>query len=297
MMRHVALLFAVCSSVAALAGCAGVPLRYPEVNALTTDEACARLARSTAQRHRVSGPIQAQLPGMAGVVARADVDVVFEQPGRLSLSVRSFFEQPMQVLASDGATVTLFDGTRSDGHFFCGDADEGSLTSLLPIPVLPDDAVGMFLAAAPLEGARCHLMHVDDTDGSYTVALDRPRRGGVVVRARVTDDALLEWRGYTSDGRPLLWMRYGEQRTTGGLPFPSQWTLSLYDPAGDPSRGPAKTVLFANRGLEVNGAPFNDAAFRLQVPENEACQPLPPTLPPPAPRPQTSGTSPPLTAP
>jgi hypothetical protein len=251
-------------------GCAHAQV-YPAVHDLTSDEVCARLTASAEARHNASGHVRAKLPGVAGVVAHADLDVVLERPARANLAVRSFFEQPMQVLATDGSEVTLYDSTRSEGRFFCGTADDGAFTSLLPIPVRPDDAVSLFLGAAPIEGARCKLTSVDDATGTYEATFERPRRGAVVVRARATDHAIVEERAFTGDGRPLLWMRYGDYVAQKGILFPRRWTLSAYQ--GDT----LSTVVFTSEGLDVNGAPFDDEAFRLAPPDGEPCLPLPTT--------------------
>ena len=143
------LLFSVVVAVAA--GCPR-PAPLPSLDGLT-DEVAVRRARAGGERRaRLVGTIKARLPGLEGVVASADLDVALQPRAMVSVAVRSFFEQPMQMLVTDGELVTVFDATQGQPVFFRGSADAATLARVLPLPLSPRETVAIFLARPPVEG-------------------------------------------------------------------------------------------------------------------------------------------------
>ena len=82
------------------------------------------------------------------MTARQWIDVALESPARLHIAVRSFFEQPMQVFATDGATMTIFDSTHPEGpRFYRGAVTGHALSGLFPFCAAPPEPSGWALYA------------------------------------------------------------------------------------------------------------------------------------------------------
>lgn len=253
--------------VVLLAGC---PRRepLPDLSSLTPEVARLRLEKEGARRARVAAVVKARAPGWQGVFASADLDVVVEAPANMLVAVRSFFEQPMQVFATDGATVTLFDGTGDAGpRWYEGPVGERSLAVLLPIPIPPQVAVPLFLGRAPAEGARARNLSIDEQARTYTLELQRDDRR-FLVTARIDDDVMTRAIVFTPDGRKLLTATLSEVRPVAGVPFAHRLALSL---AVD--EGPREVVLDA-RDVALNGPPYPAGAFLVVPPPGQQAAPL-----------------------
>ncbi len=243
----------------------------PDVTDLTPETARLRLAKEATRRVRANAVVKAKAPGWRGAFASADLDVVVEDPARMFIAVRSFFEQPMQILGTDGESVTMFDGTGGDGpRWFQGKVGPSSLALLLPIPLSPQIAVPMFLGRAPAEGARARNLQVDLQRRTYTIELEQAGARQLVT-ARLDDDVMVQTVVFTPDGRRLLVCEASDVRTIAGVPFAHRLTLKLF--ATD---GPTEVVLEA-RDVELNGAALPPEAFLVRPPPGTSAQALPET--------------------
>lgn len=238
---------------------------FPALRSLTDAQATARVHAAAARRQRMGGTVKAKLPGLQGVVMSADLDVALEPPARLSVAVRSFFEQPMQVLVTDGSVVTIFDASKGEAVFLRGPVTASALGKVLPIPLWPHEVVQVFLAHPP-DNARGRLVGVDEDAGTYDLWLEAFGAAPCQVTVRASDDAIVRWQHFQRDGRPLLDVRYGDLRAVGDAVMPYAWTLTVTEPR--------QTLLFIATDVIFNGAPLPDEAFRLEPPPGATVQPL-----------------------
>lgn len=244
----------------------------PELEGLTDAQATARIMNSAARRERMSGVVKAKLPGLQGVVMSATLDVAVEPAAKLSVAVRSFFEQPQQVLVTDGTLVTLYDATSGEPVFLRGPVSARAVAKVLPIPLLPDEVVALFLAR-PFAESRGRLIAVDHDKATYTVWLESPGHAPVQITARVGDDAIVRWQHFKRDGRPLLDVTYADHRSVTSergveAIAPFAWTITLVD------RTPPQALLFTASDVAFNGPPLPDDAFRLEPPPGVSVLPL-----------------------
>lgn len=239
----------------------------PDLDSLTDEVAAKRARASGARRARLVGTLKARLPGLEGVVASADLDVALQPTGMMSVAVRSFFEQPMQMFVTDGEVVTIFDATQGQPVFLRGRADSASLARVLPLPLSPREAVAIFLARPPAEGPS-RLVGVDEREGTYELWIESPDHGPCQLTVRATDDALLRWQAFRRDGRPLLDVRYGDLRASNGTVVPFSWHLRRLDVE------PEQALNFSATDITWNGPPLPDDAFRLEPPPGTELRPL-----------------------
>lgn len=259
----IALRAAAACALLLLGGCPrGAPL--PDVEHLTSAEvARQRLEREGMRRERLSGHVRARMAGLQGLFANADLDVLVERPAKLHIAVRSFFEQPMLVLATDGVFLSLLDLSREGGPVFArGPVDGRAFETVLPLEIWPQDLVALFLGVAPAAGAEALELAVDPRAGTYEVGLREPQGYISVVTARIEDDALVRWRRFERSGELLFDARYSDFRPHGEVAFAERLQLSL---PGATEEAP-REVRFEARQVEVNGAPFDPRAFRLEPP-------------------------------
>jgi len=244
----------------------------PTIEPLADADAIARLKRDAAGRARADTVIKAALPGLEGVVVNATVDVACEAPKKLSVSVRSFFEVPQQVLVADGGVVTLYDATSGAPRFAQGPANDKSLQRVLGLPLAPDDAVALLLGRAPLEpdkpgylAPRVRVFAMDAVARTYTVAIERVGRGALRWTARIDDDAVVAVSAFTGDGRHLLDATLAEHASHAGVLFARRVTVTT-------ATG-AVVVLTVQQG-RYNGEPLAPEAFTLALPPGVAVEKL-----------------------
>ncbi|MCC7070775.1 MAG: DUF4292 domain-containing protein [Deltaproteobacteria bacterium] len=252
--------------VAVAAGCPHQP-PLPNLDGLTDEGAAARARASGERRVRLAGTLKARLPGLEGVVASADLDVALQPQAMVSVAVRSFFEQPMQMFVTDGAQVTVYDATQGQPVFFRGNADAASLARVLPLPLTPREAVAIFLARPPLDGG-ARLAGVDRAAGTFELWLEPPDMGPCQVTMRATDDAVLRWRLHRRDGRPLLEVSYRDLREANGAIVPFAWHVRRLDVT------PEQALDFVATDVTWNGPALSAEAFVLEPPPGTELKPL-----------------------
>ena len=243
----------------------GAPL--PDLDSLTDDVAAKRARASGERRLRLVGTLKARLPGLEGVVASADLDVALQPYAMLSVAVRSFFEQPMQMFVTDGVQVTIFDATQGAPVFLRGSADAASLARVLPLPLSPREAVAIFLARPPATGP-ARLLSVDEHAGTFELWIEPPDMGPCQLTVRAVDDAILRWRAFRRDGRALLDVTYGDLRPAGGTTVPFAWNVRRRDVE------PEQALNFSATDVTWNGPALPDEAFRLDPPAGTELRPL-----------------------
>jgi outer membrane lipoprotein-sorting protein len=252
----------------AAAGCPPPRVSLPELESLTDAQATSRIVNAAARRERMSGVVKAKLPGLQGVVMSATLDVAVEPAAKLSVAVRSFFEQPQQVLVTDGTVVTLYDSTSGEPVFMRGPVSARAVAKVLPVQLLPDEVVAVFLARPLGATPKGRLVGVDHEKATYTVWLESFGHAPVQITARVTDDAIVRWQHFTKDGRPVLDVTYADLRAVGDAVVPFGWTITLVD------RTPQQALLFTAQDVTFNGPALPDEAFRLEPPPGVSVLPL-----------------------
>ena len=248
----------------ALAGC---PPRVPalDLGTLTDAQATARVHQAAARRARMSGTVKAKLPGLQGVVMSADLDVALQPRAMLSVAGRSFFEQPQQILVTDGKTVTVYDATSGAPVYKRGEVDGHSIQKVLPVPLWPHEVVEVFLAHPP-DDAKGRLMAVDEKAGTYELWMEPDGDAPFQITVRAADDAIVRWQHFRKDGLPSIDVKYGDLRAVGDAVMPFQWTLTVVDTK--------ESLVFVATDITFNGPALPDEAFHLDPPANVPLLPL-----------------------
>jgi hypothetical protein len=246
----------------------------PDIKQMTLEQAHGRLLAESERRQRVAGLYKARLGGVAGLVVSADLDVIAEWPARLHLAVQSFFGQPVQVLATDGERVTLYDARGEGGpRFFAGPATERSAELLLGVPLTVDEVVAAILGRLPPDATP--LAHAQESGtGRYTVVYTLPRGGRATVTAD-HDDVIRTLVVGEPGGAERFALTYDDIEDRGGL----RWATAIEVRAT--LAGKAETLTLSARDITVNGAALGDDVFSVGLPPGESFEPLPTGAPPP----------------
>lgn len=255
-----------------LALAAGCPRRtpVPGTEGLTPETARLRLEKEGMRRERMGGHLKARMDGLEGLLASADLDVIVEAPARLHIAVRSFFEQPMLLLVTDGVHLSILDTSQDSGPIFrTGVVDGSAFRHLLPFDVWPQELVALFLGVAPAAGALPRQLGIDERAGTYSVGLLEPGGRISVVDARLSDDALVRWRALDKTGRLLFDATYSDFEEMGGVTFAKRMRLALPDVDGG-----EQALRFEALDVEVNGEPYDPRAFELSPPPGVPVLPL-----------------------
>lgn len=243
-------------------GCHHPPTQTPEGPA-TPELARLRLEKEGARRTRLSGQFTARGEGLAGLLSSAEMDILVEVPARAHIALRSFFDQPLWILATDGATVSGFDATSATGpRWFHEPADGATFGQMLGVSLWPADLVAVLLGVAPAAGSEALQLALDEQRGTYEVGLREARGTLSIVTARRGDDCLLRWRRYDATGVLLFDVEYDSLTPLGDATVAGELVIRLPQASDDV---PAALRL-KGRELELNGAAFPDEAFRLHPP-------------------------------
>lgn len=253
---------------ALLASACAKPWLRPTGPEHTPEEARRRLEQQGERRLRMSGFLRARMSGLSGILSSAEVDVAVETPAKVFLSVRSFFDQPMYVVATDGTRATAIDATGGQAVFLSGPATANAFEELLGAELWPSEAVAVFLAIAPAAGAQANQIRYDHSDGTYTLWLTEASGRQSQVRARASDDALISWIAYHPTGKPVFSVAYSKLADRDGVVFPAKWELQARGPNG------GQSLVFEAIDLELNGEAFVPELFQLNAPPGAPHEPI-----------------------
>jgi hypothetical protein len=233
---------------------------------LPTDSLAMRLVDDRSLRLRMEATVVARATGVTGFLAQAELDVAAERPGRLHLSARSFFGQPLFAVLTDGETLTLYDTRDGTAVYARGDASRANIERLLGLPLAPKDVVDLLLGGAPdLPAASTRTVR---TDGERAI-LSGVRDDGlaIAIATRRTDDTILDVT--MGDGDSAITIAMSEHTRIDGLTMPGVVELAWRE-AGAP-----RSVRLTVREARLNGTPLGDEAFQLSPPDGVLFGPLP----------------------
>ena len=250
-----------------LVGCRTQPSPAPVIVDLTIQEALARQKKDCAQRLRIEGMIRAKVSGIQGLWANAKMDLVAEKPKNVHLAIRSFFEQPIQVISTDGQTLAIYDASGQSGpQFFQGPLHENTMALFSPIPISPQELVQMLLGCAPSMN-HGSSMTIDPKTETYTLQ-DEIKATVTRVTARLSDDTVLKSAILDSDHHPILEITYAAHRAIGGMTYPHEWVIRSHSQNG------TQSFTLKGQDLLFNGPPSDPVLFQMTAPPGMEVRPL-----------------------
>lgn len=239
----------------------------PNLTDVSMEQAVSRLQKECDQRFRMEGMVRAKVSGLQGLWANAKMDVVVEKPNKIHLAIRSFFEQPIQVISTNGTSLSVYDASGDGGaQFFQGALQHETLQKLSPIPVSASEFVNLLLGCAPL--ADSHLeMAIDQSSNTYTL-LGSKGEFYVEVTANLKDDALQKSVVMNMHQQPILEVAYEEYRSKGSLRYPVQWSIQSHSSHG------TQSFTLKGQDLILNGPPPDPLLFEMTAPPGLPVRPL-----------------------
>jgi hypothetical protein len=201
----------------ALAGCRTLPL---EPRALAPDDPrpalrLAALRALASERHALRATARSRSEGPGGCGFSNQLLLV-ERPASLRVEVIGLLQQRVMVLATDGTRYELY---RAEGPLEAGPVHPGVLEEVAGLPVTPEAAVGLLLAA-PLVPEEPALYAAEDAGGGLTLAwLDQ-------TLAFDAEGRLVALR-FRPDARDVLLARWSDWRDTPAGAFPHRLDLDL----------------------------------------------------------------------
>lgn len=188
--------------------------------------------------------------------------LVAQRPGAFRVETLTPFEQPVDVMACDGARISLL----REGRLFVGPATPANVARLLPLPLRPEEIVEVLLGGVPLPSDfQATGLSVEDelwrlelrgADGEQGILHVRPS-GGRVERA--------EW--LDASGNPRVRVRFEDfsRSDDGGPPFPKSIRVEV---------PPADTrVEIRLRDAETD-VELAEALFSIEPPPGGEAEPL-----------------------
>ncbi|MEN8160792.1 MAG: hypothetical protein ABFS41_12035 [Myxococcota bacterium] len=206
----------------ALSGCRSAPVSWAPLAAEDPrpEALRARLTTLAEGRHglRASGRVRSEGPAAAGFAKQL---LLVERPARLRVEVLGLLAQRVLVLATDGERYALYRAEQA--AIERGDVHPGVLNEATGLPLTPDAATGLLLAA-PLPPPDAPADAFEGSDGGLSLrwsdqTLDFDAEGRLVALA------------FHPGGRETLAARWSEWRDVSATAFPHRLELELFEPA------------------------------------------------------------------
>lgn len=255
---------ALCCWLLGILACHGREIR-PHVAMPSAEEARVRLEREGARRLRLDALLSARTSGPLSALGVARVDIALESPARMVVAVRSFFDQPLYTLATDGVVMTSIDSRGAEGaRYQAGPVNGQEMVAWLGVELWPHDVVHMFLGVMPVAGSEVLDYRVDEEGSTYQLRLREPSGRISEVTAQAQSDAPLLWSAYAPDGTLRFRVSYEGHTLREGITFSPRWRVEVFD-GGRPARVRGQATFDAD-WWQLNGEPHPDEAFRLSAP-------------------------------
>lgn len=188
---------------------------------------------------------------------RLNAVLLAQRPGRLRVETLSPLEQPVDVMVTDGARLSLLSG----GRLREGPATPENIARLIPISLWPKELVEVLLGGVP-RGERykpSSLGWHPEREGRWRLVLAGAGGETVELTLEPATRIVEEVRTFTSEGKLSFSIRYDEHEPITGLSgeLPRRIVLEMKDPELE--------VTIKLRELEVN-VPIASELFELKPP-------------------------------
>ncbi|MEO1232963.1 MAG: DUF4292 domain-containing protein [Myxococcota bacterium] len=195
-----------------------------------------------------------------------------ERPGSFRVETLTPFEQPVDVMACDGARIWLL----REGRLFAGPATPANVARLLPLPLRPDEIVETLLGGVPVpDGFTPTRIGVEDD--RWRLELEGPRGEQGVLRIRPEGPRVDRAQWLDVDGTLQVQVEFDdfEKAEDGGPPYPKSIRVEV-----PPSDTKVEIRLRdAETDVSLAGALFFIEPPPGQVPEPLGAQPAAPATP------------------
>ncbi|MBN4077437.1 DUF4292 domain-containing protein [Sulfobacillus acidophilus] len=227
---------------------------------ITTKSIINNLKNQGAKRTQMSGVLLAKQRGLKAILPGTTIDVIVQKPSSFYFSIRSFFEQPMQVLTSDSKQIYALDLTDlKNPQLWSYGVEEMSFFNILPIPLEADEIVNIFLGIAPLENAEISQIYFDEYKHTYALLLTQ--EAGIVTKIVIdaANDTLLKLTKINAAGQVVYDITYSNFSEVKGINFAHKWFFHI---ANDKDE---YDIILSAKNLSFNGKPLDDDVFKLEI--------------------------------
>jgi outer membrane lipoprotein-sorting protein len=259
-MRSPFALLLTCLGILVLGGCLPRPPAPPSASPATEAVLLKGLAADSAAFQSLKGVAKVKIAN-GGRSFSATQILLVQKPDRLRTEVLSFFGQPMLLLATDGAELTVFSTTKST--FYRGPATPRNLQRILRVPLRLDDLVHVLLYQVPvIEYERSSLGPGKPEGSLLTLFGDEGRRQTLRFDGR---RRLVE-ADYFRGEKHLLRITYGGFADQNGRSFPRTVHLDA------PPLNAEASVVFSDVTTNVT---IPESRFSLTPPPGTKVLPIP----------------------
>lgn len=189
--------------------------------------------------------------------------LVAERPGSFRFETLTPFEQPIDVMTSDGHRLWLL----REGRLFEGPATAQNVSRLLPLPLRPEEVVETLLGGVPVS-SRFRPIDVTIDDGRWLLHLDGFEQGK--GRLWVDPDTLrvLDAEHLTHEGAVLTAVHFAgfQKAQDGGPAVPTEIEIKV------PPQSMEVRIRFRETETDVQLPP---GLFVMAPPSGQTAEPLP----------------------
>ncbi|MCA9508700.1 MAG: DUF4292 domain-containing protein [Myxococcales bacterium] len=224
-------------------------------NARSLENYLAVIEQSNAKVHQIKAQADIRGNGLLGHFFHERADIVAQAPHYFLWSLRSFFESPASIIASNGKFISVYDISNNAQPFHRIPLSENSVVELMDFPFQPKILLNLLLNKIDLRGAKNLKLLTNKNIWLVKADLD----GDWHVHASFNEDEryFREIAFEQKKHKIKYRVRYGEMHREQGLSFPT----SLMVVASMNGRSLKFNMRFEQ--LEINGFDISPDTFLL----------------------------------
>jgi len=247
----------------ACAGHLGCVKRIPFERPPDLDEAGVRrrLEGQCAARKQVVVKLKANSYGIKRLIGSVELQLIAQSPDQLFLEARSFFDQPMLVLTSNGKEVNWLDLRDPSGpRFGTETANSTRVVDIFGVELTPLEVISLALGTPPIYDAQVEDIQFDADKNIYSASFMQKNGRKIRCAFRTVDDTISSCAVYKTNGELVYDLLYEDFRRVGLLQVAHRWILKVRQ------NNEENRLKLVALDLQFNSDMFPESTFHLEAP-------------------------------
>lgn len=239
----------------------GCPITMPlkKIEIVTPEIILKKFNADAKKRYQISGTFVANATGIKRLFGSVNLDIVAQAPTSLYLSVRSFFNQPARVIATNGIMVHCLE-TSSAGtpNYFKHAVDGKEIAELIPLPLTVNEVVEVMLGIVDTKKLTVTNIEMDYRGENYLVTLRNQKKNITELTVRIVDNVILNRRQKDANNNEIYSVAYDDFHSVKGIDWAHRWNFTVK------LKNKSYGVTIKGESIDFNGKLFDEDTFYIE---------------------------------
>jgi len=243
-----------------LVGCPKA-MRVSKIPKVTPEIVLKKLEQEVAKRYQVSGTFVARSTGVKKLLGSIEVDLVAKTPQSLYISIRSFFNQPARVLATNDQLIYLLEmqDPLNPKYTVCPNNGE-EIETILPLPLTAEEVVEILLGIVSIKDKKINDIEIDYQGETYVAVLEDKQGSKTEITMSMSDNVVLKRARLDKSGRQIYTVVYEDFQEEEGVNFAQRWNFEVN------LKNKSYGVTLKGKSIRFNGELFDETTFQIDPP-------------------------------